>query len=43
MIAGSGDQCKVTQFSCETSFKHNYEYIEGCKQGFNSCNCCIII
>ena len=44
MIAGSGAQCKVTQFSCETSFKDNYEYIEGCKQGFNSCNyCCIVI
>ena len=37
MIAGSGQLCKVTQFSCETNFK------EGCQQGFNNCNCCVII
>ena len=37
MIAGSGQHCKVTQFSCETNFK------DGCKQGFNNCNCCLII
>ena len=40
MIAGSGHQCKVIHFSCETNFKENFEYI-GCKQGFNSCNCCL--
>lgn len=43
MIAGSGQQCKVTQFSCETNFKENLDYIDGCKQGLNSCNCCFII
>ena len=43
MIAGSGQQCKITQFSCETNFKENLDYIDGCKQGFNSCNCCFII
>lgn len=43
MIAGSGQQCKVTQFSCETNFKENLDYIDGCKQGLNSCNCCYII
>ena len=37
MIAGSGQLCKVTQFSCETNFK------EGCKQGLNNCNCCLVI
>ena len=42
MIAGSGAQCKVTQFSCETSFKDNIDYVDGCKQGYNSCNCCLI-
>jgi len=41
MIAGSGVQCKVTHFSCETNFKDNIDYVNGCKQGFNSCNCCI--
>ena len=43
MIAGSGQQCKITQFCCETNFKDNLDYIDGCKQGFNSCNCCFII
>ena len=43
MIAGSGEQCKIIQFSCETNFKENLDYIDGCKQGFNSCNCCFII
>ena len=43
MIAGSGQQCKVTQFSCETNFKENFDFVNGCKQGFDNCNCCIII
>lgn len=42
MIAGSGAHCKVTHFSCETNFKDNIDYVNGCKQGFNSCNCCLI-
>lgn len=43
MIAGSGHHCKVTHFSCETNFKENFDFFNGCKNGFNSCNCCIII
>lgn len=43
MIAGSGQYCKITQFSCETSFKEDFDYINGCKQGLNSCNCCFLI
>ena len=43
MIAGSGQSCKVTQFSCETNFKENVDYFNGCKDGFNNCNCCYII
>ena len=42
MIAGSGAHCKITHFSCETNFKDNIDYVNGCKQGFNSCNCCLI-
>lgn len=43
MLAGSGDSCEVTRFCCETEFKEYYDYFTGCKQGFNSCNCCFII
>ena len=43
MLAGSGDSCEVIRFSCETDFKEDYDYFAGCKQGFNSCNCCKII
>ena len=43
MIAGSGQLCKVTHFSCETNFKENLDFVNGCKNGYNSCNCCIII
>jgi hypothetical protein len=43
MIAGSGQYCKVTQFSCETNFKENIDYFSGCNQGFNNCNCCSFI
>lgn len=43
MIAGSGQQCKVMHFSCETNFKDNFDYINGCKTSLNSCNCCSII
>ena len=43
MIAGSGQYCKVTQFSCETNFKENIDYFSGCNQSFNNCNCCSFI
>ena len=43
MFAGSGDSCEITRFSCETDFKEDYDYFAGCKQGFDSCNCCKII
>ena len=42
MFAGSGDSCEINRFSCETEFKEDYDYFAGCKQGFDSCNCCII-
>ena len=43
MFAGSGDSCEINRFSCETEFKEDYDYFAGCRQGFDSCNCCKII
>ena len=42
MFAGSGESCEIIRFSSETDFKEDYDYLIGCKQGFNSCNCCYI-
>ena len=42
MFSGSGDSCEINRFSCETEFKEDYGYFAGCKQGFDSCNCCTI-
>jgi len=42
MFSGSGDSCEINRFSCETEFKEDYDYFAGCKQGFDSCNCCTI-
>ena len=43
MFAGSGQSCELLRFSCEIDFKENNDYFTGCKQGFDGCNCCIII
>ena len=43
MFAGSGNNCKIIRFSCETEFKEDFDYYAGCNKGFNSCNCCNII
>ena len=43
MIAGSGEQCKVTKFTCETIYKDSYDNIEGMKNNSNGCDCCKII
>ena len=43
MFAGSGHSCELIRFYCEIDYKEINEYFTGCKQGFDSCNCCSII
>lgn len=43
LFAGSGESCEILKLSCEIDYKENNEYFTGCKQGFDSCNCCNII
>lgn len=42
MIAGSGQQCKLKQFSCDSYYKPKYAPAELLNEG-KACNCCNII
>ena len=41
MIAGSGDQCKIKSFICNTIYKPEYSQNEPILDG-NGCGCCLI-
>ena len=42
MIAGSGDQCKIKSFICNTSFKTDYSHYDPFIER-NGCDCCLFL